>query len=78
MYAEKSKEEPIIQISTPDIRVSGLASRRHYVPVQNGTGIIAVSEGFEITFVGPAKPEVSVIEIRDSSSDTGCTAMANT
>ena len=72
MYFGKSKEEPIVQISTPEIKVSGLSSRRHYVPVQNGTGVISEPEGFKITFVGPVKPEVTVIEIRESLSNTGC------
>ena len=61
----------MVVISMPRIKVFGIASGQRYVPVQNGTGIIAVPEGVEVTFVGPAKPEISVTEVRESSSDTG-------
>ena len=71
MYIEKAKEVDMVVISTPEVKVSGITSRRRYVPVQNGTGAIATPEGVEITFVGPAKLETSVIEVRESSSDTG-------
>ena len=72
MHIEKSKD--VVVISSPQIEVSGISSGLHYVSVQNGTGTIAAPEGVEITFVGPGKPESSVIEIRESSSDTGITA----
>ena len=71
MYIEKFKEVDMVVSSAPDIRVSGINSGRRCVPVQNGTGVIAAPEGVEITFVGPAKRETSVIEFRELSSDTG-------
>ena len=74
MYIEKFKEVDMVVISTPEVKVLGITSRWRYIPVQNGTGAIATPEGVEITFVGPAKLETSVIEVRESSSDTGSEA----
>ena len=55
MYIEKSKEVDMVVISTPEVKVSGITSRRRYVPVQNGTGVIATPEGVEITFCGTSE-----------------------
>ena len=64
----------MVVISSPKINVSGISSGRHYVPVHNGTGTIAATDGVAIKFAGEAKPEFSIIEIRESASATGIKA----
>ena len=64
----------MVVISSPKINVSGISSGQRYVPVQNGTGAIAAPDGVAIKFVGEAKPEFPIIEIRESASATGIKA----
>jgi len=70
-YTRASKENRMAVITAPKVSISGLAPAYRYVSVQNGTGVVASSEGVKINFSGHLKrQEPYLLEVRDSSSDT--------